>query len=174
MYLSKWMNEAFLYLNRLEVMGRVLETVPFANASLWSSGLKELNSMWLLLTWPGKRTCFIQKIEISRHQYNVCITCTLSRSLTLLIFNNHRKPEELKDLAPGTNPPFLVYNKELKTDFIKIEEFLEQTLAPPRYSIIHDVIVLEKIYFIALLYCRLKILTSRHLFFTVQPLLLFF
>lgn len=60
--------------------------------------------------------------------------CTLSRDLTLLIFNNHRKPEELKDLAPGTNPPFLVYNKELKTDFIKIEEFLEQTLAPPRYS----------------------------------------
>uniref|UniRef100_A0A8C9UX69 Chloride intracellular channel protein n=1 Tax=Spermophilus dauricus TaxID=99837 RepID=A0A8C9UX69_SPEDA len=44
-----------------------------------------------------------------------------------------RKPEELKDLAPGTNPPFLIYNKELKTDFIKIEEFLEQTLAPPRY-----------------------------------------
>uniref|UniRef100_A0ABK0LS08 Chloride intracellular channel 2 n=1 Tax=Rattus norvegicus TaxID=10116 RepID=A0ABK0LS08_RAT len=44
-----------------------------------------------------------------------------------------RKPEELKDLAPGTNPPFLIYNKELKTDFIKIEEFLEKTLAPPRY-----------------------------------------
>ncbi|XP_021108111.1 chloride intracellular channel protein 2, partial [Heterocephalus glaber] len=49
------------------------------------------------------------------------------------LFVKHRKPEELKDLAPGTNPPFLVYNKELKTDFIKIEEFLEQTLAPPRY-----------------------------------------
>ncbi|XP_036271701.1 chloride intracellular channel protein 2 [Pipistrellus kuhlii] len=44
-----------------------------------------------------------------------------------------RKPGELKDLAPGANPPFLLYNKELKTDFIKIEEFLEQTLAPPRY-----------------------------------------
>lgn len=42
-----------------------------------------------------------------------------------------RKPEELKDLAPGTNPPFLLFNKELKTDFIKIEEFLEQTLCPP-------------------------------------------
>lgn len=42
-----------------------------------------------------------------------------------------RKPEELKDLAPGTNPPFLLFNKELKTDFIKIEEFLEQTLGPP-------------------------------------------
>lgn len=44
-----------------------------------------------------------------------------------------RKPAELKDLAPGTNPPFLLYNGTLKTDFIKIEEFLEQTLAPPRY-----------------------------------------
>ncbi|KAM3827654.1 chloride intracellular channel protein 2 isoform 2-T2 [Vipera latastei] len=44
-----------------------------------------------------------------------------------------RKPEELKDLAPGTNPPFLVFNKELKTDFLKIEDFLEQTLSPPKY-----------------------------------------
>lgn len=75
---------------------------------------------------------------------------TFFRGLTLLIFNDHRKPEELKDLAPGTNPPFLVYNKELKTDFIKIEEFLEQTLAPPRYSILQDVI-LEIIYFVGLL-----------------------
>lgn len=46
-------------------------------------------------------------------------------------FLRSRKPEELKDLAPGTNPPFLLFNKELKTDFIKIEEFLEQTLGPP-------------------------------------------
>nr|XP_056715445.1 chloride intracellular channel protein 2 [Euleptes europaea] len=45
-----------------------------------------------------------------------------------------RKPEELKNLAPGIKPPFLVFNKELKTDFLKIEDFLEQTLAPPRYS----------------------------------------
>lgn len=48
-----------------------------------------------------------------------------------------RKPAELKDLAPGTNPPFLLYNGTLKTDFIKIEEFLEQTLAPPRYCCVH-------------------------------------
>uniref|UniRef100_A0A8C0AQ76 Chloride intracellular channel 2 n=1 Tax=Buteo japonicus TaxID=224669 RepID=A0A8C0AQ76_9AVES len=48
-------------------------------------------------------------------------------------FLRSRKPEELKDLAPGTNPPFLLFNKELKTDFIKIEEFLEQTLGPPTY-----------------------------------------
>ncbi|XP_042336018.1 chloride intracellular channel protein 2 [Sceloporus undulatus] len=46
-----------------------------------------------------------------------------------------RKPEELKDLAPGIKPPFLVFNKELKTDFLKIEDFLEQTLSPPKYSI---------------------------------------
>lgn len=79
----------------------------------------------------------------------VCVCCVPS-GLTLLIFNNHRKPEELKDLAPGANPPFLLYNKELKTDFIKIEEFLEQTLAPPRYSILQGIIVLETICFIGL------------------------
>ncbi|KAG8144494.1 hypothetical protein E2320_012998, partial [Naja naja] len=44
-----------------------------------------------------------------------------------------RKPDELKDLAPGINPPFLVFNKELKTDFLKIEDFLEQSLTPPKY-----------------------------------------
>lgn len=44
-----------------------------------------------------------------------------------------KRPKELLHLAPGTNPPFLIFNGELKTDFIKIEEFLEETLAPPRY-----------------------------------------
>eukprot|EP00062_Callorhinchus_milii_P000874 gi/632935408/ref/XP_007890010.1/ PREDICTED: chloride intracellular channel protein 2-like [Callorhinchus milii] len=44
-----------------------------------------------------------------------------------------KRPEELKDLAPGSNPPFLLFNGELKTDVIKIEEFLEETLAPPKY-----------------------------------------
>ncbi|AWP11855.1 Chloride intracellular channel protein isoform 2 [Scophthalmus maximus] len=52
---------------------------------------------------------------------------------TVTTVDMRKKPEELKDLAPGTNPPFLLYNGTLKTDFIKIEEFLEQTLAPPRY-----------------------------------------
>ena len=52
-------------------------------------------------------------------------------SASLPYFLCSRKPEELKDLAPGTNPPFLLFNRELKTDFIKIEEFLEQTLCPP-------------------------------------------
>ncbi|XP_063046529.1 chloride intracellular channel protein 2 [Engraulis encrasicolus] len=52
---------------------------------------------------------------------------------TVTTVDMKKKPEELKDLAPGTNPPFLLYNGTLKTDFIKIEEFLEQTLAPPTY-----------------------------------------
>ncbi|KAM9795335.1 chloride intracellular channel protein 2 [Neosynchiropus ocellatus] len=52
---------------------------------------------------------------------------------TVTTVDMQKKPEELKDLAPGANPPFLLYNGILKTDFIKIEEFLEQTLAPPMY-----------------------------------------
>ncbi|CAN9504973.1 unnamed protein product [Ophioblennius macclurei] len=44
-----------------------------------------------------------------------------------------RAPDVLKDLAPGSQPPFLLYNGEVKTDINKIEEFLEQTLAPPQY-----------------------------------------
>uniref|UniRef100_A0A8C5MB65 Chloride intracellular channel protein n=1 Tax=Leptobrachium leishanense TaxID=445787 RepID=A0A8C5MB65_9ANUR len=44
-----------------------------------------------------------------------------------------RKPADLHTLAPGTHPPFLTFNKEVKTDVNKIEEFLEESLAPPRY-----------------------------------------
>ncbi|KAG7264403.1 hypothetical protein CRUP_025008 [Coryphaenoides rupestris] len=42
-----------------------------------------------------------------------------------------KAPEVLKDLAPGSQPPFLVFNGEVRTDTNKIEEFLEQALAPP-------------------------------------------
>ncbi|XP_074546711.1 chloride intracellular channel protein 3 [Halichoeres trimaculatus] len=44
-----------------------------------------------------------------------------------------RDPPTLKALAPGSQPPFLCYNEEVKTDTNKIEEFLEKTLAPPQY-----------------------------------------
>lgn len=47
-------------------------------------------------------------------------------------------------MAPGTNPPFLLYNGTLKTDFIKIEEFLEQTIAPPRYCALIIIQILIK------------------------------
>lgn len=45
--------------------------------------------------------------------------------------NRFRAPNLLKNVAPGSQPPFLVYNGELKTDTNKIEEFLEEVLAPP-------------------------------------------
>ncbi|KAM9355088.1 chloride intracellular channel protein 5b [Pholidichthys leucotaenia] len=44
-----------------------------------------------------------------------------------------RKPTDLHNLAPGTHPPFLTFDGEVKTDINKIEEFLEETLAPPKY-----------------------------------------
>uniref|UniRef100_A0A8C7VQT4 Chloride intracellular channel 3 n=1 Tax=Oncorhynchus mykiss TaxID=8022 RepID=A0A8C7VQT4_ONCMY len=42
-------------------------------------------------------------------------------------------PEVLKDLAPGSQPPFLIFGGEVRTDTNKIEEFLEEALAPPQY-----------------------------------------
>uniref|UniRef100_A0A3Q3EA15 Chloride intracellular channel protein n=2 Tax=Labrus bergylta TaxID=56723 RepID=A0A3Q3EA15_9LABR len=44
-----------------------------------------------------------------------------------------RKPADLQDLAPGTNPPFVTFNGEVKVDVNMIEEFLEENLTPPRY-----------------------------------------
>jgi len=43
------------------------------------------------------------------------------------------KPKELADIAPGTNPPFILFDGEVLTDVPKIEEFLEATLQPPKY-----------------------------------------
>lgn len=43
-----------------------------------------------------------------------------------------RKPDILKDLAPGAQPPFLLCGSEVKTDTNKIEEFLEEKLCPPK------------------------------------------
>ena len=42
-------------------------------------------------------------------------------------------PKDLREIAPGTPPPFLLFNGEVLTDVIKIEDFLEQELAPPNY-----------------------------------------
>ncbi|XP_071334842.1 chloride intracellular channel protein 5b isoform X1 [Trachinotus anak] len=44
-----------------------------------------------------------------------------------------RKPADLHNLAPGTHPPFLTFDGEVKTDINKIEEFLEEMLCPPKY-----------------------------------------
>lgn len=37
----------------------------------------------------------------------------------------------LKDFAPGSQLPILLYDGEAKTDTLRIEEFLEETLGPP-------------------------------------------
>ncbi|XP_068104877.1 chloride intracellular channel protein 3 isoform X1 [Hyperolius riggenbachi] len=52
---------------------------------------------------------------------------------TLTTVDMKRAPEVLKDLAPGSQPPFLLYDNEVKTDTNKIEEFLEEHLVPPSY-----------------------------------------
>ena len=44
----------------------------------------------------------------------------------------YRKPADLHNLAPGTHPPFLTFNGDVKTDVNKIEEFLEETLTPEK------------------------------------------
>ncbi|XP_029927676.1 chloride intracellular channel protein 5-like [Myripristis murdjan] len=44
-----------------------------------------------------------------------------------------RKPADLHNLAPGTHPPFLTFQGEVRTDVNKIEEYLEEMLAPPKY-----------------------------------------
>ncbi|KAI1900527.1 hypothetical protein AGOR_G00050850 [Albula goreensis] len=54
-------------------------------------------------------------------------------NFTLTTVDMKRAPEVLKDLAPGSQPPFLIFNGEFHTDTSKIEEFLEETLAPPQY-----------------------------------------
>ncbi|XP_044124227.1 chloride intracellular channel protein 3 [Bufo gargarizans] len=54
-------------------------------------------------------------------------------TFTLNTVDMKRAPDVLKILAPGTQPPFLIHNNEVKTDVNSIEEFLEETLTPPRY-----------------------------------------
>ena len=55
--------------------------------------------------------------------------------LTLALpFPLPRKPMDLQNLAPGTNPPFTTFDGKVKTDVSKIEEFLEEKLAPLRWA----------------------------------------
>ncbi|XP_073440733.1 chloride intracellular channel protein 6 isoform X2 [Dendrobates tinctorius] len=44
-----------------------------------------------------------------------------------------RKLADLHNLAPGTNPPFMMFDGEVKTDVNKIEEFLEEKLTTPKF-----------------------------------------
>lgn len=49
-----------------------------------------------------------------------------------MLYFSSRKPADLQNLAPGTHPPFITFNGEVKTDVNKIEEFLEDVLSPPK------------------------------------------
>ncbi|XP_067417579.1 chloride intracellular channel protein 3 [Emydura macquarii macquarii] len=52
---------------------------------------------------------------------------------TLTTVDMKRALDVLKDFAPGSQLPVLMYNGEPKTDTNKIEEFLEETLGPPNF-----------------------------------------
>lgn len=56
----------------------------------------------------------------------------LSLDGSLFVCLPFRKPADLHNLAPGTHPPFVTFNGEVKTDINKIEEFLEDMLSPPK------------------------------------------
>lgn len=57
----------------------------------------------------------------------------MCNTTAVILFCVVRKPADLQDLAPGTHPPFVTFNGEVKVDVNKIEEFLEEKLTPPRY-----------------------------------------
>lgn len=50
---------------------------------------------------------------------------------TLTTVDTRRSPDVLKDFAPGSQLPILLYDGDAKTDTLQIEEFLEETLGPP-------------------------------------------
>ncbi|XP_007475465.1 chloride intracellular channel protein 3 [Monodelphis domestica] len=52
---------------------------------------------------------------------------------TLTTVDTKRSLDVLKDFAPGSQLPILLYDGEAKTDNIQIEEFLEEILGPPKY-----------------------------------------
>ncbi|XP_069775577.1 LOW QUALITY PROTEIN: chloride intracellular channel protein 1-like [Narcine bancroftii] len=54
-------------------------------------------------------------------------------NVTTLDMKRKFENEFLKNLAPGAQPPFLLFDNEVKTDTNKIEEFLEENLCPPKY-----------------------------------------
>ncbi|XP_039200910.1 chloride intracellular channel protein 3 isoform X2 [Crotalus tigris] len=52
---------------------------------------------------------------------------------TLTTVDTKRSLDVLKDFAPGAQLPVLLYDGDPKTDTIKVEEFLEETLPPPEF-----------------------------------------
>lgn len=81
--------------------------------------------------------CSAIQMRVSVNPYNMTLELALSDLLarhkfTVCLLASLRKPADLNNLAPGTHPPFVTYNGDVKTDINKIEEFLEEMLAPPK------------------------------------------
>ena len=74
-----------------------------------------------MLLWLKGSVFNVTTVDKTRFSITV-----LSRSKTLF-----SKPKELADIAPGTNPPFILFDGEVFTDVPKIEDYLESTLSPP-------------------------------------------
>lgn len=89
------------------------------------------------LTLKENWWCLFKTEDVKTQQYvlikNVVVAMKFCPLLALYGFASHpRKPADLQNLAPGTHPPFITYNGEVRTDVNKIEEFLEDVLAPPK------------------------------------------
>ncbi|KAG8136539.1 putative Chloride intracellular channel protein [Naja naja] len=108
-------------------------------------------------TVEGKQTVALDVPEQEKQEHDISLfvkagsdgesigNCPFSQRLFMIlwlkgvIFNVttvdlKRKPADLQKLAPGTNPPFITFDGDVKIDVNKIEEFLEEKLAPPRYA----------------------------------------
>ncbi|XP_053489295.1 chloride intracellular channel protein 5a isoform X3 [Ictalurus furcatus] len=73
-----------------------------------------------------------------------------------------RKPPDLHNLAPGTHPPFLTFNGEVRTDVNKIEEYLEEMLAPPKYVVRAGLLFFCVFFFLVQVECLIASFLSRY------------
>lgn len=62
----------------------------------------------------------------------VSILANIIKDFEIFFDYSFRKPADLHNLAPGTHPPFITFQGEVRTDVNKIEEYLEAMLAPPK------------------------------------------
>lgn len=104
--------------------GESIGNCPFSQRLfmiLWLKGVV-FNVTTVDLKRLGFEKCYL---PTQKHTYGFLLTYLFHCVLC-------RKPADLHNLAPGTHPPFLTFNEEVKTDINKIEEFLEEMLCPPR------------------------------------------
>ncbi|XP_006926544.1 chloride intracellular channel protein 5 [Pteropus alecto] len=134
---------------------------PQENGSMMKEDLPSPSSFTVLESSEGPPTCYsaadgLEENESSSTDPQITLfvkagidgesigNCPFSQRLFMIlwlkgvVFNVttvdlKRKPADLHNLAPGTHPPFLTFNGDVKTDVNKIEEFLEETLTPEKY-----------------------------------------